>query len=123
MSDTMNTAQGALPIDDELAAGFSPDALNIKYSSTQVRPDALLRLQRTHGVVKADRSELTEAFKMLRNQVLQRMRADGFTLLAVTSPTPKHLRDAFWQPRESLGSLGGSSAASWSCLEESGKPR
>ena len=86
MNDSMNPARHALAIDDELAAGFSPDALNIKYSSTQVRPDALLRLQRTHGVVKADRSELTEAFKMLRNQVLQRMRADGFNLLAVTSP-------------------------------------
>lgn len=86
MSDIMNMPQGALPVGDESAAGASPEALNIKYSSTQVRADALLRLQRTHGVVKADRSEMTEAFKMLRNQVLQRMRADGFTLLAVTSP-------------------------------------
>ena len=86
MSETMNTVEGALPVGDESAAGAGAEALNIKYSSTQVRPDALLRLQRTHGVVKADRSELTEAFKMLRNQVLQRMRADGFTLLAVTSP-------------------------------------
>ena len=86
MSDTMNTVEGASPVGDETSAGASPEALNIKYSSTQVRPDALLRLQRTHGVVKADRSELTESFKMLRNQVLQRMRADGFNLLAVTSP-------------------------------------
>lgn len=86
MSDIMNTVEGAPPVGDESNAGSSPDALNIKYSSTQVRADALLRLQRTHGVVKADRSELTESFKMLRNQVLQRMRADGFNLLAVTSP-------------------------------------
>ena len=86
MSDIMNTVEGAPPVGDESTAGSSPDALNIKYSSTQVRADALLRLQRTHGVVKADRSELTESFKMLRNQVLQRMRADGFNLLAVTSP-------------------------------------
>jgi Mrp family chromosome partitioning ATPase len=72
----MSTIQDARP---------DTEPLNIQYSSTQVRADALLRLQRTHGVVKVDRSELTESFKMLRNQVLQRMRADGFNLLAVTS--------------------------------------
>ncbi len=33
-----------------------------------------------------DRSALAESFKMLRNQVLQRMRAEGHTVLAVTSP-------------------------------------
>ncbi|HZE91572.1 MAG TPA: P-loop NTPase, partial [Rhizobacter sp.] len=62
------------------------EPLRIEYSSTQVMADAVLRLQRTHGVVKSDRSALAESFKMLRNQVLQRMRADGHTLLAVTSP-------------------------------------
>jgi len=61
------------------------DPLQIEYSSTQVMADALVRLQRLQGVVKTDRSALTESFKMLRNQVLQRMRADGHTLLAVTS--------------------------------------
>lgn len=59
--------------------------LRIEYSSTQVKADALVRLQRTHGVVKMDRSALAESFKMLRNQVLQRLRADGHKLLAVTS--------------------------------------
>ncbi len=62
------------------------EPLHIEYSSTRVMGDALQRLQRTHGVVKMDRSPLAESFKMLRNQVLQRMRADGHTLLAVTSP-------------------------------------
>jgi Mrp family chromosome partitioning ATPase len=61
------------------------EPLRIEYSQTQIRTDALARLQRTHGVVRLDRSELSESFKMLRNQVLQRMRADGHTLLAVTS--------------------------------------
>lgn len=60
--------------------------LRIEYSTTQVMADALVRLQRTHGVVKSDRSALTEAFKMLRNQVLQRLRAEGHKVLAVTSP-------------------------------------
>lgn len=68
----------------DVDAGSEP--LRIEYSSTQVMHDALVRLQRTHGVVKPDRSALAESFKMLRNQVLQRMRADGYTLLAVTSP-------------------------------------
>ena len=63
-----------------------PESLHIEYSSTQVMADALVRLQRTHGVVKMDRSALAESFKMLRNQVLQRMRLDGHTVLAVTSP-------------------------------------
>jgi protein-tyrosine kinase len=67
-------------------SGARPESLHIEYSSTQVMTDALVRLQRTHGVVKMDRSALAESFKMLRNQVLQRMRADGHTVLAVTSP-------------------------------------
>lgn len=62
------------------------EPLRIEYSTTQVMADALVRLQRTHGVVKPDRSVLAEAFKMLRNQVLQRLRADGHKVLAVTSP-------------------------------------
>jgi Mrp family chromosome partitioning ATPase len=70
------------------AAAPQPDAqpLRIDYLTTQVIADALVRLQRTHGVVRMDRSALAESFKMLRNQVLQRMRADGHKLLAVTSP-------------------------------------
>lgn len=62
------------------------EPLRIEYSTTQVMADALVRLQRTHGVVKPDRSLLAESFRMLRNQVLQRLRADGHKLLAVTSP-------------------------------------
>lgn len=60
--------------------------LLINYTTTRVLPDALARLQRTHGVVRADRSELAETFKMLRSQLLQRLRADGQSVLAVTSP-------------------------------------
>ena len=60
--------------------------LHIDYTTTRVLPDALSRLQRTHGVVRVDRSELAETFKMLRSQLLQRLRADGQSVLAVTSP-------------------------------------
>jgi Mrp family chromosome partitioning ATPase len=63
-----------------------PGPLQIDYSTTRVVPGALARLQRTPGVVRADRSELAETFKMLRSQLFQRLRADGHSLLAVTSP-------------------------------------
>jgi capsular exopolysaccharide synthesis family protein len=67
-------------------AAARPEPLQIAYSTTRVLPDALLRLQRHVGVVKGDRSELSETFKMLRNRLLLRMRADGHRVLAVTSP-------------------------------------
>jgi Mrp family chromosome partitioning ATPase len=60
--------------------------LQIDYTHTQVQAELLQRLQRRRGVVTTERSALTESFKMLRNQVLMRMRADGHRLLAVTSP-------------------------------------
>jgi protein-tyrosine kinase len=63
-----------------------PGPLLIDYATTRVVAGALARLQRTPGVVCADRSELAETFKMLRSQVFQRLRADGHSLLAVTSP-------------------------------------
>ena len=61
-------------------------ALHIDYTTTRVLPDAFARLQRSHGVVRADRSELAETFKMLRSQLLLRLRADSQSVLAVTSP-------------------------------------
>lgn len=60
--------------------------LQINYTQTRVMPDALERLQRVHGVLRPDRSELAETFKMLRNQLLQRMRGQGHSVLAVSSP-------------------------------------
>jgi Mrp family chromosome partitioning ATPase len=64
------------------------EPLSIEYTSTRVVPDAWLRLQRHHGIVKPDRSELSESFRMLRNRVLLRMRSEGHRLLAVTSARP-----------------------------------
>lgn len=72
------------PAEHEAPARVMP--LQIEYSSTRVVGEALARLRRTHGIVSHDRSRLSESFRMLRNQVLQRMRADGHTVLAVTSP-------------------------------------
>lgn len=66
--------------------GSGAGPLLIEYASTRVMPGALDRLQRTHGVVRPDRSELSETFKRLRTQLLQRLAPDGYSLLAVTSP-------------------------------------
>ena len=60
--------------------------LSIDYTATRVVAGTLERLQRTPGVVRPDRSELAETFKRLRSQLLQRLQADGHSLLAVTSP-------------------------------------
>ena len=75
-------AEPELPLDKETRV----EPLRIEYSQTRVLDEAGARLQRRHGIVRSDRSVLSESFKMLRNQVLQRMRADGQRLLAVTSP-------------------------------------
>ncbi|RVU45110.1 exopolysaccharide biosynthesis protein [Rubrivivax rivuli] len=60
--------------------------LSIHYTQTRVLAGCVERLQRLPGVVRADRSELAEVFKRLRSQLLQRLQADGHSLLAVTSP-------------------------------------
>lgn len=70
----------------EREADARPEPLQIAFSTTQVMPDAMARLQRHVGIVARERSELSEAFKMLRNRLLLRMRADGHRVLAVTSP-------------------------------------
>ncbi len=56
------------------------------YTRTRVLPAARLALHERVGVVRSERSELAETFKMLRSQVLQKMQADGHRVLAVTSP-------------------------------------
>ena len=80
----VHVVRGGAPAD---TAALDPRAepLHISYSSTRVSADAGAQLQRTHGIVGNDRSPLAESFRMLRNQVLQRMRPEGHRLLAVTS--------------------------------------
>ena len=60
--------------------------LHIEFTTTRVRADARAHLSRLPGVVGNDRAKLAETFRMLRNQVLQRLHAQGHNLLAVTSP-------------------------------------
>ena len=75
----------AVPADAPPLAGAAPP-LHIEFTTTRVRADARAHLSRLPGVVQNDRAELAETFRMLRNQVLQRLHAQGHNLLAVTSP-------------------------------------
>ena len=88
MSGLMNDATtAAAPAEPQPGLGeVRLGPLKINYTQTRVMPDALERLQRVHGVLRPDRSELAETFKMLRNQLLQRMRIQGHSVLAVSSP-------------------------------------
>ena len=93
--DTDHTHPASSPIARAArqAAAAPPPAVHaaparIEYTCTRVTPAARLTLHERVGVVKSDRSALAEAFKMLRNQVLQKMHADGHRVLAVTSPRP-----------------------------------
>jgi Mrp family chromosome partitioning ATPase len=79
-------APGGPPSPQEPALDGQP--LRIDYSTTRVLPSARLALQGVAGVMQSDRSALAESYKMLRNQVLLRLRHDGHRLLAVTSPRP-----------------------------------
>jgi len=91
--DTRETHPASSPIARAArhAAGAPSAAVHaapprIEYTQTRVVPAARLQLLEHLGVVRSDRSQLAEAFKMLRNQVLQKMHADGHRVLAVTSP-------------------------------------
>lgn len=81
-ADALPEVADATPTDARPPGG----RLHIEYTATRVVPGTLERLQRTPGVVRPDRSELSEAFKRLRSQLLQRLHANGHSLLAVTSP-------------------------------------
>jgi len=76
--------------DDEvtLDAPSRPTSLRIQYTTTRVLRESASIARRNPGVVGIDRSPLTEAFKLLRAQLLQRMRAGGWNTVAVTSVRP-----------------------------------
>ena len=72
-------SDAGLPVGTHVASATTPERV------VSVDPSAL----RGHGIMPADSSgPAGNAFKMLRTQVLQRMRQHGWTTLAVVSPTP-----------------------------------
>lgn len=66
--------------------GERSEPLRIQHTRTRSLPEAREALRRVPGLVNSERSPLAETFKMLRSQVLQRMRQQGHKLVAVTSP-------------------------------------
>jgi len=56
-----------------------------EYTQTRVLPAVRQAMLSNLGIMKSDRSELAESFKMLRNQLLQRMRSRDQRVIAVTS--------------------------------------
>jgi capsular exopolysaccharide synthesis family protein len=59
--------------------------LKIAYTTTEVVREAAAVIRRHPGIVNSQRTPLSEAFKVLRTQVMQRMRANGWRSLAVTA--------------------------------------
>jgi Mrp family chromosome partitioning ATPase len=71
---------------ENLPAAGSRYTLKIEYSETRVMPEAARHVRSHRAVVGRKRSPLSEAFKVLRAQLLQRMRSQGWNSLAVTAP-------------------------------------
>jgi Mrp family chromosome partitioning ATPase len=74
------------PADPQPSALPEGTPLRIDYTTTRVVPEAWDRLRHTPGVMRNDRSALAETMKMLRNQLMLRLRAEGHRLIAVSSP-------------------------------------
>jgi Mrp family chromosome partitioning ATPase len=70
----------------ETPAMGRPEPLHIEYTDTAVLPEARQHLLQVLGVTRGDSSALGETFKLLRTQILQRMRLDGHRLIGITSP-------------------------------------
>ncbi len=71
---------------DDSATGTAPPTAAVRYTRTRVDSGAGQYLHQQPGVMRNDRSPLAETLRLLRSQVLQRLRADGHRLIAVTSP-------------------------------------
>jgi Mrp family chromosome partitioning ATPase len=87
---TLLSTAAAQPIDPTPADAVDTAPLRIDYTTTRVMPEVWQRLRHTAGVMRNDRSALAETMKMLRNQLLLRLRADGHRLVAVSSPRAMH---------------------------------
>jgi Mrp family chromosome partitioning ATPase len=73
-----------LPAADGPARMAAP--LDFGYTVTRIAPELRARMHMIHGVAHGGRSPLSEAYKVLRGQVQQRLDAQGASLVAVTSP-------------------------------------
>lgn len=77
---------GGISNEAMLAAGHAGDELRVEYTQTRtinVSQDALIKNRIVAG---SDDISIVNAYKMLRTRILQRMKANAWTTLAVTSP-------------------------------------
>ncbi len=81
MNDRLDPASTPIKDVEETHAG----ALKIEYTTTEVVREAAAVIRRRPGAVGTQRSELSEAFKVLRTQIMQRMRTHGWRSIAITS--------------------------------------
>lgn len=70
------------------AAAARPGPMEVRYDQTRSLPLAPENLRRRRIITGAEKGEFADAYKMLRTRVLQSMRANGWTTLAVTSCGP-----------------------------------
>lgn len=70
------------------ARRVNPPIEQISYSQTQVCEIPARVLRKNRILVGEERTNATTAYKMLRTQILQRMRAGNWNTLAITSPGP-----------------------------------
>ena len=61
--------------------------VEIAYTKTRIIKTDPLRLREKRVVASLDNSPIADAYKVLRTQVLHRMRANNWSSLAITSPT------------------------------------
>ena len=80
MNDRLDPAVASKDVEDTHAG-----AIKIEYTTTEIVREAAAVIRRRPGAVGTQRSELSEAFKVLRTQIMQRMRAQGWRSIAITS--------------------------------------
>jgi len=75
------------PAAEPAATAASPDA-GITYSRTRTLPASREVLRRNHVINPSERDAATNAYRMLRTQVMQRMKENGWNALAVVGAAP-----------------------------------
>ena len=81
MNDRLDPSAAPIKDVEDTHAG----ALKIEYTTTEIVREAAAVIRRRPGAVGTQRSELSEAFKVLRTQIMQRMRSNGWRSIAITS--------------------------------------
>lgn len=74
---------------ESLRSAPSPQPSTIRYTQTRVLETSPATLSRNRIVAGRERDPAADAFRMLRTRLLQLMRTNGWSSLAITSPGPE----------------------------------